>query len=107
LEEVESVNTADINSGQVAGGKLDLGVGISVDDEGSSSVGETSISVLSLSSSHFLGLADALEVGLGSEGVKGGEESTGGVHVEAVGNEWEFGDIHNSVSLGEDEGCAG
>lgn len=66
LEEVESVNTADINSGQVAGGKLDLGVGISVDDEGSSSVGETGVSVLSLSSSHFLGLADALEVGLGS-----------------------------------------
>jgi len=107
LEEVESVNTADINSGQVAGGKLDLGVGISVDDEGSSSVGETGVSVLSLSSSHFLGLADALEVGLGSEGVEGGEESGGGVHVEAVGNEWEFGDIHNSVSLGKDEGCAG
>jgi len=107
LEEVESVDVADINTGQVAGSFLDVEVGISVDDEGSSSVGETSISVFSLSSSQFLGLADTLKIGLGTEAVEGREESSGGVEVEAFSNKWEFGDIHNSVSLGKDEGCAG
>jgi len=107
LEEVESVDVADINTGQVAGSFLDVEVGISVDDEGSSSVGETSISVFSLSSSQFLGLADTLKIGLGTEAVEGREESSGGVEVEGFSNKWEFGDIHNSVSLGKDEGCAG
>lgn len=54
LEEVESVDVANINTRQVAGSSLDIGVRVSIDDEGSSSVGETGISVLSLSSSHFL-----------------------------------------------------
>lgn len=71
LEEVESVDVADINTGQVAGGLLDVVVGVSVDDEGSSSVGETSISVLSLSSSHSLGLAHALEISLSAKSVEG------------------------------------
>jgi hypothetical protein len=109
LEEVKSVDVAYINSGQVAGGFLDVGVGVSVDDEGSSSVGETSISVLSLSSSHFLGLAHALEISLASKSVEGREESGSGFEVEAISDEREFGDVHNSVSLGENEGgtCGG
>jgi hypothetical protein len=51
LEEVESVDIADFNTGQVAGGLGNLWVGVTKDDEGSSSDGETRVTVLSLSGS--------------------------------------------------------
>jgi len=82
LEEVKSADGAAVNAGQVAGSLLNVGVLVAIDNEGSSSVSEAGVSVLSLSSSHFLRLANALEVSFGSEGVKSLEESSGGVHVE-------------------------
>ena len=78
LEEVESVDVAGVNTGEVPGASLDVRVTVSVDDQGSLAHGEARVAVLSLSVSHLLGFADSVEVLLGSELVEGGEERSGG-----------------------------
>jgi len=54
LEEVESVDVASVNTGEVPGASLHVGVTVSVDDKGSLAHGESGVAVLSLSVSHLL-----------------------------------------------------
>ena len=107
LEEVESVDVAGVNTGEVPGASLDVRVTVSVDDQGSLAHGEAGVAVLSLSVSHLLGFADSVEVLLGSELVEGGEERSGGCGVDGIGDEGQLGDIVDTVTTGHDERSAG
>lgn len=106
LEEVESVNRADVNSGEVAGGSLDGGVLVSVHDQGSLGEGEAGASVLALAGSGSLGVADTGEVTVNTDGVEALEESGGLLGVEAVNNKGELGDVVDGVTSGHDQGSA-
>jgi hypothetical protein len=106
LEEVESVDVASVNTGEVPGASLDVRVTVSIDDQGSLAHGESGVAVLSLSVSHLLGFADSVEVLLGTELVEDGEETTGGGSVERLGDEGELGDIVDTVTTGHDERSA-
>jgi len=107
LEEVDSVHVARVDTGEVTGASLDVGVLVSVDDQGSLAHGESGVAVLSFTVSHLLGFADSVEVLLGAELVEGVEESTGGAGVHGVGDERELGHIVDTVTTGLDERSAG
>jgi len=106
LEEVESVDVASVNSGHVSSVLGDVGVVVVVDNEGSSSDGESGVSHLTLTVSHGLGSTDSGEIGSGTVRGEGLEHGTGGLSRVDVGNHGEFGDGVSSVSSGENEGSA-
>jgi len=103
LEEVKSVDGADINTSKVSGGSLDGWVLITVDDEGTSSHDEAGVSHLTGTASGGLGFADSLEILLSTEFVQSLEQVLGSLNIEGVNNEREFRNIHNSVTSGENE----
>lgn len=107
LEEVESVDVASVNTGEVPGASLDVRVTVSVDDQGSLADGESGVAVLSVSVSHLLRLADSVEVLLGSELVESVEESAGRAGVDGVGDERKLGHIVDTVTTGHNQGSAG
>jgi len=107
LEEVESVDAAGVNSGEVPGGSLDEGVLISVDKEGSLTHHEAGASVFTLSCSSSLHSHGAEGVLVGTDGLEGCEHSLGGLNVEGVKNEGELGDGIDGVTAGLNEGNAG
>jgi len=95
---------ANVNTGEVSGGLLDETVLITVDDEGSLTESETSISHLTLTGTGVLGGTDATEITGATEVVKGSEELGGLLFVEAVNNEGKLGDIVDVVTTGHNEG---
>jgi hypothetical protein len=105
LEQVKAVNIAGVDTGQVLGSALNLVVLITVDDKGTTGVGETR-------SSHLTSTATVMLQGGFSEGSGGTnsferlKESLGSVNVEAVNNKGQFGDGVNVVSTGKHEGSA-
>jgi len=107
LEQVKSVDVAHINTGEVTGGSLQVGVLVTVDDKGALSHGETGVSLLVGASTHGLGSTNSLHVLGGTDGVHGGEESLGGVNVEGVDDEGELGDAVDVVTSGQNEGSDG
>lgn len=62
LEEVHSVDVAEINSGDVSEGLNHLGVIIGIDEQGSSSLNESSVSHFSFTGSQFLALNDSDDI---------------------------------------------
>mmetsp|Transcript_10038 Transcript_10038/g.16897 ORF Transcript_10038/g.16897 Transcript_10038/m.16897 type:complete len:345 (-) Transcript_10038:283-1317(-) len=107
LEDVESVDIAGVDSGEVSSSILHtLGL-VSVDDEGSLSHDVSGVSVLAGSRSNLLGLSDLLEVIANSEGLEGGEHGLGVLLAEVVDDEGELGHVFHSVTSGHDEGHAG
>jgi len=103
LEEVKSVNRADINTSEVSSGLLKRWVLVTVDNKGTLSHDETGVSHLTGSASGSLGLADSLEVFLSTEFVQSLEEILGLLDVEGVNDERKLRDVHNSVTSGEDK----
>ena len=106
LEEVHSVDTAGVDTGEVSGGLFDGGVVVTVDDQGTSAEGEATIAHLALTSTELLAGADALEVSGDTDVLEDGEELSGLVLVEAVNNEGELGNIVDLVTTGHNEGTA-
>lgn len=108
LEEVESVDGASVDTGEVAGNSLD-GVVVSVDDKGSLTEDEAGASHLTVSSSVGLGGSDSVEVVTNTVSVEDGEE-VGGL-VLSIGvpldNKGKLGDVVASVTSGLDEGSDG
>jgi hypothetical protein len=107
LEEVESLDVADIDTWEVSGNLSHLLVLVTENNEWALLEDVLGVSVLSFSSSLLSFLSHSLEIGTGSQVLEGGEESLGGVNVEVVGDEGEFWDVLNSVTSGHDEWWAG
>lgn len=103
LKKVESVHGAGVDTGEVAGSPLHVGVLITVDDEGTLGQLETRVSHLVGASTGRFGGTNASEVTSGADGVEGGEESLGGVNVEGVNNERQLGDGIDIVASSENE----
>jgi len=103
LEEVESVDVASINTGEVSCGSLHVVVLIVVHKKGSLSHGETRVTVLSMTIAHLLGLADTVEVSLTSEDIDGLEESASLLGVEGVTDKRKFGGLHDTVTAGKNK----
>jgi len=104
LEEVESVHGAGVNTGQVAGGSLKVGVLVTVDNKGTSGHLEAGVSHLVEAGTGGLGGTDSLEIVTGTNLGEGSEEGLGGVNVEGVNNKGELGHVVNVMATGEDEG---
>ena len=111
LEEVESADVSDFDSGDVSECLDEGDVGSAVDDQRSSSGSVSSVSEFSLSGSDLDGVDDFLDISPGSDV---SEESHGFLgafdFLSGIGhNEREFGDGIDSVSSGlderEDGGC--
>lgn len=106
LEEVESVDTAGVDSGQVTGGSLEEGVLVSVNNKGTLSNGEAGVSHLVLTSASLV--ASGVNEGSGgTDFVEDVEESFGGVNVKRVNNEGKLGDGIDVVTTGKNERSAG
>lgn len=103
LEEVESVDIADIDTGEVSSGSLDKRVLISVDNKRSLLDGEAAGSEFANTGSGVLVLAGTVKIIGGTNGVEGGKESLGGLNVEGVNNEGELGDVLDVVTSGLNE----
>lgn len=106
LEEIESADVGDFNSGDVSEGLDEGDVGSTVDDEGTAAGSVSSVSELSLSGSDLDGVDDLLDISPGSgiseepHGFLGALNLLGGV----ADNEGEFWDVVDSVTSGLDEG---
>jgi len=104
LEQVKSVDIAHINTGEVTGTSLDVGVLVTVDDKGTLGHLETGVSLLVGTSTHGLGSANSLQVLSGTDGFEGGEEGLGGVNVKGINDEGELGNLVDVVTSGQNEG---
>jgi hypothetical protein len=103
LEEVKAVHGANVNTGKVAGGSLQVGVLVTVHNEGAASGGETRVSGLVEASAGGLGGTDAAEIIRDTDVLESGEESLGGVNVEGVNNKGELGHVVDVVAAGNNE----
>ena len=56
-----------------------------------------------MAGSDFLGVSRSLHVFTSTNALEGAEESFGGVNVEGINDEGELGDVHDSVTSGEDK----
>lgn len=108
LEEVEGLDGAGLNTGNVAEGTdelLAVGLGV-VDDKGTAALAEAAVTELTLTGAHLLGLLDLGEFGAGTEGLEEGNGSLGlgqgstleGLRVNDQGN---LGDVGDTVTAGE------
>lgn len=107
LEEVQSGDGANVDTGEVSSGSLDGGVVVTVDDQGSLADGEATISNLAVAGSGVLVVANAGEVTGDTEVVEGLEEGGGLLGVEVVNNKGELGDTVDLVASGHDKRTAG
>jgi hypothetical protein len=98
LEEIESANVANINTREISSGSFDEVVLISVDDEGTLSKDVSGVTEFTLSTSDLSGISGSLEIVRDTEVLEGSEEGLGGLNVEGVNDEGEFGSTHNSVT---------
>jgi len=104
LEEVKSVNVADINAGKVAGGSLEVGVLVTVDNKGSLGHLEAGVSLLVGTSTGGLGGTDASHIIGSTDLIESSEESLGGVNVKGVNDKGEFGNGLDVVTSGNNKG---
>ena len=102
LEEIDTVDVANLNSWQVSGSSLDHRAFVSIDDEGSFTESESGILHLSDTSSSSLGLPDSSEVIHGTKIFEVTEESTGGASIKIIHNKWKFWNRVNSVATSLD-----
>jgi len=103
LEQVKSVDTAGVNAWQVAGGSLEVGVLITVDNKWTLSHLETRVSHLVETSTGGLADTNSSQVLGNTVGLELGEEGLGGVNVEGVQNEWELWNLVDVVTSGKDK----
>ena len=106
LEQVQSGDVASVNTWEVPGGLLDLTVLVTIDDQGSLTEGEASISELTLTGAVVLGGTDAGEVTSATEVVEALDESSSLLLVDGVNDEGKLRDIFDSVTAGHNEGTA-
>lgn len=103
LEEVESVHGASVNTWEVAGGSLQVGVLVTVHNKWTLGHGEAGVSHLVEASAGGLGGTDSSQVLGDTDGLEGSEEGLGGVNVEGVHDKWELWHAVNVVTSGKDE----
>ncbi len=103
LEEVKAVHGAGVNTGEVAGGSLQVHVLVTVDNEGTTGGGEAGLSSLVETSAGGLGGAHTAEVIRDTDVLEGGEQSLGGVNVEGVNNKGELGHVVDVVATGNNQ----
>ena len=108
LEEVEAVDVAELDAGEVAEGLLDAVV-VGVDDQRAATEGVATVAHLALAGADPLGIGGLLDVGEGADGgedVLGGRGLLGGLH-GIVEDKGDLGDLVDAVSAGHDEGGDG
>lgn len=105
LEQVEVSDVAGLNAGDVSE-SVNQTLVLGVDNEGTSSLGPSSVSELTLTGSDGLGLDDSGNVSVGTDGLEGGNGVLGlGDGLEVVGdNEGDLSDGLDSVTSGKDKG---
>jgi hypothetical protein len=107
LEDVESVNIADIDTGDVSSGLGELSIGIIVDDEGTLGHDVSGSSELADTNSGVAGVLDLEELVTGTELGEGIEEILGlGGGVETVDDKGELRDVVDLVATGHHERSA-
>jgi len=104
LEQVKSVDIANINTGEVTGGSLEVGVLVTVDDKGTLSHLETGVSLLVGTSTHGLGGTNSLQVLGSTNALKGVEEGLCGVNVKGVDDKGELGNLVDVMTSSQNEG---
>ena len=102
LEEIDTVDVANLNSWQVSGSSLDHWALISVNDEGTLAESESGILHLSNTSSCSLGLSDSGKIIHGTKILKVSKEATSGASIKVVHNKWKFWNRVNSVATSLD-----
>lgn len=106
LQYVESVDVADINTGDVSGSLGEVGF-VVVDKEGTLSHDVSRVSVFANTSSDFLGRSNLGEVIRYTEFFKNGQKLRGLLgSIEAFNNHWEFSDVLNGVSTSHNKRSA-
>ena len=107
LEEVQSGDGANIDTGEVSSGALDSSVVVAIDNEGSLAEGEATTSHFTFAGSVVLVVTNASEVTSETEVAEALEEGGGLLSVEVINNERKLGHIINLVASGHDERTAG
>ena len=107
LEEIQSRDGANIDTGKVSCGALDGSVVVTVDNEGSLAEGEATTSHFSFTSSIVFVVTNASEVTSETEVVEALEEGGSFLAVEVVNNKGKLGHIIDFVASGHDERTAG
>lgn len=105
LEEVEAVDVAELDAGEVAEGLLDTVV-VGVDDQRTTTEGVAAVAHLALAGTDLLGIGGLLDIGEGTnrgEDVLGGRGLLGGLN-GVVEDKGDLGDLVDAVSTGHDEG---
>lgn len=102
MSDVESVDVEEVDSGDVSDGSLEVGALVVADHEGTSSVLESSVSELALTSSDLLGVSDSQDILSNSEILEDLDGFLGlGDVVDIVGEDQrELGNAHDSMSSG-------
>lgn len=110
LEEVQGVDRAGLNTGQVAGSRnelLAINLGV-VDDQRTTALAVAATSELTLTGTELLGLLSLLDVGSGTDSPQDGQSGAGlgGSSVlenSRVDNEGDFGDRRDLVATGKQQ----
>jgi len=106
LEEVQSVNGAELDTGNVTEGSQELAFFI-VDDQGTTTFDISPVPHLSATRTDFLRVNNSLDIGVSVEGLQDGN---GALCLLDAGNgfigddEGDFGDLIDSMTAGEDQG---
>jgi len=101
LEEVQSVDVADINAWEVAGRSLDVLVVVTVDDQGTLAEDEAGVPHLALARSLALVVTSTPQVMGGvARVVESLEQFLGVFNIEVVEDQWELWDFSDVVATG-------
>lgn len=107
LQDVKSVDIANINSGDVSSGLGNVLISVVIDEEGTLSHDISGVSVFANTGSDFLGGSNLVEIIRDTELAKNLEEIGGLILVKSIDNHWELSDIFNGVSTSHNERSAG
>jgi len=106
LQNVESVDVANINTGDVSSGLGNVVIIIAINEEGTLSHDISRVSVFANTGSDFLGGSDLVEIIRDTELIEDLEEIGGLLLVEAIDNHGELSNILDRVSTGHNERSA-
>jgi hypothetical protein len=104
LQEVETVNLLEVNTGQVAEGTGDTVV-LGVDNKRTETSNVTTSSHLTNTTTELLGVSGLFDISVSADSLEGGDSLLGALDrfVSAVDDEGEFGDGTNGVTTGHDQ----
>lgn len=103
LEDVKSMDIADVDTWEISSGSLELITSFVVDDKWSLSHDILGVSISTVTLSDLLGVSNLGEIVTGSDGVENSDERFGVWLGEVVDDEWELWDVVNVMSSCHDK----